>query len=205
MSSAYESFDIWRVEMSRLFAKLAHHGQTRKWTGTPFSDHPIRVSKEVAMMSMRVEAVQAAALHDVKEDSPKFFPLIHEEFGGEVSDLVSWLTRSSKGSKEPRARRKEMDRNHLAIAPLEVKVIKALDRLDNLREMGDAPEDFRFMYAEESRLLVEALNTATPDGSPIYARFQKILKMVLDECNRITLYSALEGAENSDNQTSLLG
>lgn len=181
----YDEADVWRIDMARLFAKLAHHGQTRKYTGQPYSTHPIRVSKEANFLGLSVEYVQAAALHDVKEDAPQFFPLIQEEFGGEVADLVTWLTNPSKGSDLPRARRKEMDRNHLKIAPFRIRVIKALDRLDNLREMGEAAEDFRKIYAEESRLLARALSEVEAGSGPLVTRFHEIIQMILAEADKL--------------------
>jgi len=146
-----------KVTEARKFAVLAHAGQKRKYTGEEYATHPIRVSKMAEEFLLSPEAVMAAALHDVKEDSPEFFPRIREKFGDEVSKLVDWLTNPSKDSKLPRTERKRTDREHLALAPLEAKLVKAMDRLDNLRDVGLAPKDFRTIYSEESLLLADAL------------------------------------------------
>jgi hypothetical protein len=61
-----------------------------------------------------------------------------------------------------RAERKRIDRDHLAKAPPEAKVIKMLDRLDNLAEMELAPAEFKTLYGEESLLLAQAVGDADP-------------------------------------------
>lgn len=154
---SYSDQELASFERARELAVEAHAKQQRKYTGGPYSDHPIRVSKEAERLGLSPEAVMAAALHDVWEDSPEFAPRVATEFGKGVEDMVRWLTNPSKGSPLPRSRRKQMDRDHLSAAPLEVKVVKALDRIDNLMEMGGAPVGFRFKYSGESLLLADAL------------------------------------------------
>lgn len=140
------------------FAVKAHAGVKRKYTGADYSTHPFRVCEMARQEGLSKPAIMAAALHDVEEDAPAFVPEMEEKFGTEVAGLVHWLTNPSKGSPElPRARRKEMDRNHLRVAPLEVRVVKAMDRLDNLLEMGGADQSFRAKYSKESLLLADAL------------------------------------------------
>jgi len=43
------------------------------------------------------------------------------------------------------------------------KIIKLLDRIDNLQEMAGAPGSFMRKYCEESRLLVEVIGDADPE------------------------------------------
>ena len=155
------------VAEARKFAVMAHAGQKRKYAGGEYSAHPVRVSKMAEKLGMRPQAVMAAALHDVKEDAPDFVSLMEAKFGSEVSELVGWLTNPSKGSELPRSERKRMDQEHLATAPADAKLIKAMDRLDNLRDMELAPEDFRTMYFGESLLLADVL--AKGDSSPLLA------------------------------------
>ena len=45
-------------------------------------------------------------------------------------------------------------------APVEAKIIKLVDRIDNLLEVGAAPWDFRALYAHESLLLADAIGLA---------------------------------------------
>ena len=167
------------IEAARQFAILAHAGQKRKYTGADYSTHPIRVSEAAEAYGLCIESVMAAALHDVEEDSPQFVPEMREKFSTEVTDLVHWLTNPSKGSTLPRAKRKEMDRNHLKVAPYDVRVIKAIDRLDNVREMGGADREFRYMYAGESLLLADALVEAG-SGSTLEDLVEQLKKAAVE-------------------------
>jgi (p)ppGpp synthase/HD superfamily hydrolase len=167
------------IQDARQFAVLAHAGQKRKYTGADYSTHPIRVSEAAEAYGLSNTAVMAAALHDVMEDSPQFAHEIEPRFGTEVACMVRWLTNPSKGSKSSRAKRKEMDRNHLKVAPYEVRVVKAIDRLDNLREMGEADREFRYMYAGESLLLADALLEAG-SGSTLEALVEQLKKAAVE-------------------------
>jgi len=73
------------------------------------------------------------------------------------------LTNPSKGRKDlPRKDRKAMDRAHLATVSREAKVIKMLDRIDNLSDCDAAPRAFRGLYAMESAMLADVVGDADP-------------------------------------------
>jgi cobalamin biosynthesis protein CbiD len=84
------------------------------------------------------------------------------EAGGDQSfQLVYWLTNPSKGVKKPRAYRKQMDREHIAVAPHPAKIIKMFDRICNLNDLYECNDmDFLALYASESRLLWDVLKDA---------------------------------------------
>lgn len=146
------------------FARQAHDGQRRKYNARPYIQHPARVAGRVAARPQATEVMVAAAfLHDVVEDTPHTLDEILAEFGPDVARLVAELTNPSKGSKAPRREREQVDRDHLAVVSVEAKVIKLLDRIDNLQEMVDAPSNFRRRYCEESRLLADVIGDADPD------------------------------------------
>jgi (p)ppGpp synthase/HD superfamily hydrolase len=146
------------------FARQAHAGQKRKYNDRPFIFHPARVAGRVAVHPQATETMVAAAfLHDVVEDTPCTLEEVSAEFGPEVVRLVDELTNPSKGSKAPRRERKQQDREHLAQVNLEAKIIKLLDRIDNLQEMTEAPSGFVRLYCEESRLLAEVIGDADPE------------------------------------------
>lgn len=139
-------------------ARAAHDGQFRKYNGRPYVEHPARVAARTALLPGATEEMVAAAfLHDVLEDTSVTPGQIASATNPQVVELVAWLTNPSKGMKLPREARKAMDREHLSKAPREAKLIKLLDRVDNLREMQGAPDDFRTLYARESLLLLEAI------------------------------------------------
>lgn len=142
------------------FAAEKHAGQFRKFTGAPYITHPIRVAGRVTMHEQATpELVAAAWLHDVPEDTDATIEDIYAMFGDKVGMYVNWLTNPSKGSKEPRHIRKKLDREHAAVAPLTCKIIKLIDRIDNLREI-DPTDKFTALYCRETLLLAPLLRDA---------------------------------------------
>jgi (p)ppGpp synthase/HD superfamily hydrolase len=149
------------------FADAKHSGQLRKYTDRPYIEHPARVATR---MMLRAEAdedmVCAAWLHDVCEDCGVTKETITHEFGWNVADIVEGLTNRSKIDfpKADRAERKRIDFERLAnCARRDVKTIKLLDRIDNLREMDLAPAEFRQIYCNESKLLIAAIGDVSEE------------------------------------------
>lgn len=132
-------------------AKYAHTGQVRKYTGDPYFYHPVRVAKEVMIHQLATQNMIAAALlHDVVEDTHISLKSITKEFGDGVGILVNELTNKTKGLKLPRAERKKLDWKRLATISKEAKIIKLIDRMDNLMEMKGANKEFLALYKAES-------------------------------------------------------
>ncbi len=145
------------------FAALAHAGQTRKDGKTPYMRHPERVAgRALTREDATEEKVCICLLHDVLEDTKVPLVEIVEKFGGNIALGVEALTNPSKGSKAPRAERKRIDREHLATASKEIKVIKMLDRIDNLNDL-DPDARLAVVYAGESLLLVAVIGSADTD------------------------------------------
>lgn len=151
--------------LALLYAIQKHSGQFRKYNGLPYVMHPVRVAERVRVIfagrPQAEDAVSAALLHDVVEDSGVSVDEIDDLFGPAVARLVWELSNPSKGSKLPRAERKKMDREHISKISSMAKVIKLLDRIDNVSELEGADDDFKFLYAEESLKLLEVLQGAS--------------------------------------------
>jgi len=156
-------FDRAAIAKAMSFAIKAHAGQERKYRHIAYVVHPISVAQMVQRrLDHTVTMVEAALLHDVVEDTDRTIEDVRYEFGNPVAELVMWLTNPSKGSGQPRANRKAMDRGHLARAPRDARVIKLLDRLDNILDFQlDFPvcddESFIKLYIMETYELVNAL------------------------------------------------
>lgn len=146
------------------FANRAHADQVRKYTGQPYIFHPMRVAMAVANHRGSDEMICAAVLHDTVEDCGVHIADILKEFGPDIARLVDELTNKTKASDLPRAERKRMDRERIATISTDAKIIKALDRIDNLRELVNAPYDFRKKYHQESRELLRVLSTHIPES-----------------------------------------
>jgi (p)ppGpp synthase/HD superfamily hydrolase len=149
-----------KIVAAAQFARMAHDGQTRKYTLRPYIMHPARVAGRVILLDDVTEDVVCAAwLHDVVEDCNVGKEDLAERFGDDVAELVSELTNPPKGdSSLNRAARKARDRDRLRTASRWARTIKLIDRIDNLGEIGAAPLKFRALYAEESDALREALS-----------------------------------------------
>ena len=60
--------DIARVETAYQFSEAAHHGQFRA-SGDPYISHPLAVANILAQLHLDSQALSAALLHDVVEDT----------------------------------------------------------------------------------------------------------------------------------------
>ncbi len=159
-----------RILKAAKFAAHAHQGQVRKYTGVPYISHPSRVAGRTASHPEATEEmVMAAFLHDTVEDTSVTLYKIEVNFGPKVKELVSDLTDptcpgvSSAFKGVPRKDRKAVMRASITAGSHGARIIKLLDRIDNLREMPvDPPNSYIRMYLEESRLLVEAIGQVDP-------------------------------------------
>ncbi len=136
------------------FATEAHKTQLRKYTGKPYITHPLRVMNKTMQLSYCTEDMACAAvLHDVVEDCGVNLGQLNTIFGRDVSNLVSELTNLVYPPELNRKTRKELDRGRIKNISKEAKVIKLIDRIDNL---GEIPLDSPFLkvYVAESDLLL---------------------------------------------------
>ena len=141
------------------FAAEKHINQRRKYTGDPYIYHPARVAARVAIHEIATENLVAASfMHDLIEDCNVTYEKIKYLFNEEIANTVNWLTNISKDIIISRAARKLIDRDRLSVAPIPIKIIKMIDRIDNLNELPDC--DFASIYREESTLLFDALRDA---------------------------------------------
>lgn len=142
---------------AKIFAKRAHEGQKRKYTGEPYINHPANVVNLVKSVKHTEEMLAAAWLHDTVEDTDVTIMDILDNFGPEVAMLVKFLTDASKPEDGNRSVRKEIDRKHIAQAPPEAKTIKLADLIDNTISIVDRDPKFALVYLREKELLLEVL------------------------------------------------
>ena len=151
------------VDRARAFAQEAHREQKRKYTGEPYSVHCAEVAELVGTIGGgSPEMVAAAYLHDVVEDTPFSQEDITREFGQEISTLVYFLTDKSKPSDGNRAARKAIDREHIAQAPQNAKIIKLADLISNTKSIASHDPDFAKVYLKEKELLLPLLECPNP-------------------------------------------
>lgn len=136
------------------YAAQKHAGQKRKFNDRPYITHPIRVAGRVATHEMATkELVAAAFLHDVVEDCNIPLSEIENFFGQLVMWYVDELT-NDKDVKGNRAERKKANREKIKGISHEAKLVKLIDRIDNLYEIPET-DGFAIVYAKESILLLD--------------------------------------------------
>jgi (p)ppGpp synthase/HD superfamily hydrolase len=151
------------IQAALMLAIRAHEGQRRKYTGEPYSVHPIGVSKIVETVDHTPEMVAAALLHDVVEDTPVTFTEIKDTFGTTVAEYVHYCTNVSEQSDGNRSFRKKMDADHFAMGPAESQTIKIADLIHNSQTIiPNDPKFFHKAYKYEKQYLLDVLVLADP-------------------------------------------
>ena len=136
------------------YATAKHAGQKRKYNGKPYISHLIRVAGRVATHKRSTEIMVAAAyLHDVVEDCGVDISEIYSLFGEHIAAIVGELTTDDQ-IEGNRAERKKAVREKIKKISWEAKLIKLVDRIDNLNEL-DWADKFSEIYARESLLLLD--------------------------------------------------
>ncbi|GAC1372895.1 MAG: bifunctional (p)ppGpp synthetase/guanosine-3',5'-bis(diphosphate) 3'-pyrophosphohydrolase [Candidatus Saccharimonadales bacterium] len=135
------------------------HGEQKRVSGEPYVIHPIAVAQIAADWGMDAEAVTAALLHDVVEDTDVTTEVLIREFGEKVAELVEGLTKLKlSASPRPAADSARVDLNNENLRKLllattkdfRVILIKLADRLHNMRTLGALSVDKRVRIARES-------------------------------------------------------
>jgi hypothetical protein len=152
------------ISRARHFATEAHSriNHVRKYTNQPYQVHLKAVAQRVASVTDDQEVIAAAWLHDTVEDTTATFHDIEAEFGARVMQLVSELTDVSRPGDGNRAKRKKMDRDHLAAASPEGKTVKLADLIDNCNDICKHDERFGRVFVKEMAELLTVLQGGNP-------------------------------------------
>ncbi|MDD2684859.1 MAG: bifunctional (p)ppGpp synthetase/guanosine-3',5'-bis(diphosphate) 3'-pyrophosphohydrolase [Gallionella sp.] len=129
--------DVEYVRQAVEFSRTAHEGQLRQ-SGVPYVTHPIAVARILTPLHMDVQAIVAALLHDVIEDTDITTEQVAGQFGKPVADLVDGLSKLDKLQFETRedAQAENFRKMLLAMArDVRVILIKLADRLHNMRTL----------------------------------------------------------------------
>jgi GTP pyrophosphokinase len=116
-------------------AERAHEGQTRR-SGEEFIHHPLGVARICAELHLDEQAIAAALLHDVVEDTGADIEEIRAEFGPEIAQLVEGVTKLTRISFQSREQAEAENYRKMIVAmaqDVRVILIKLADRLHNMR------------------------------------------------------------------------
>jgi GTP pyrophosphokinase len=134
------------------FGALAHEGQTRM-SGEPYISHPVAVAQTLADMHMDSQAICAAILHDVIEDTDLSIANLEETFGSEIANLVDGVSKLDQINFTSRAEAQSESFRKMILAMIEdirVIMVKLADRLHNMETLDAMPRDKRARIARET-------------------------------------------------------
>ena len=143
--------ELVRIKDAFEFAQEAHKGQMRK-SGAPYIVHPLAVARIVAEeLQLGTNAVIAAFLHDVVEDTPYTIEDVKARCGADVAFLVRVVTKQDKlhyeVSKQVDNFRQMLDSLHYDIRAI---LIKLADRLHNMRTLNSMRPEKQMKIAGET-------------------------------------------------------
>ncbi|OGA51003.1 MAG: guanosine-3',5'-bis(diphosphate) 3'-pyrophosphohydrolase [Betaproteobacteria bacterium RIFCSPLOWO2_12_FULL_62_58] len=144
--------DVSQVEAAYHFSEAAHEGQFRQ-SGEPYITHPLAVANILAQWHLDPQALTAALLHDVMEDTAVTKTEISRNFGKPVAELVDGLSKLDKIEFETheKAQAENFRKMLLAMArDVRVILIKLADRLHNMRTLEGVEPRKRSRIARET-------------------------------------------------------
>ncbi|MDP8098634.1 RelA/SpoT family protein [Pasteurella atlantica] len=140
------------VKQAFIVARDAHEGQFRS-SGEPYICHPVAVAAIIAEMKLDHEAVMAALLHDVIEDTPYTEEALANAFGTSVAEIVQGVSKLDKLKFRTRQEAQVANFQKMILAmtkDIRVVLIKLADRTHNMRTLGSLRADKRRRIAKET-------------------------------------------------------
>src|SRR4051812_39336273 len=144
--------DVESIERAYDVARAAHSGQYRA-SGEPYITHPLAVAKILAEWHLDAQALMAALLHDVVEDTQTTKSEISRRFGKPVADLVDGVSKIDRieFATLQHAQAENFRKMLLAMArDVRVILIKLADRLHNMRTLDAVPAEKQERIARET-------------------------------------------------------
>ena len=161
---------VGQVMRAYEFGATAHSGQTRL-SGDPFISHPLAVAQILADMHMDSQAIAAAILHDVIEDTATPIAELDEKFGHEIATLVDGVSKLDQMQFTSRAEAQAESFRKMMLAMIEdirVILVKLADRLHNMRTMDSMPAE------KQARIARETLEIYAPIANRLGINYMKV-------------------------------
>jgi (p)ppGpp synthase/HD superfamily hydrolase len=163
----YSEFDLKQyhdLDRAIAWAYELHITQTRKHNNTPYIYHPLCVM-HIARWELGIEdadALIAAVLHDVLEDTTARPFEVLAKFGPTVFMYVDFLSQPKTAKGETRDEARHRYHENLKTAPMVVKQVKMADCIHNLRECVGLPGNWIKQFLEKTNEVMNALE-GTPE------------------------------------------
>ena len=120
------------------FASDGHLNQKRA-SGEPYITHPLQVALYLSDLSMDLDTIIAAILHDLIEDTDITYKNIKKEFGTDVANIVDGVTKLDKIQYNTNEEAKAEAIRKMVIAmskDIRVLILKLADRLHNIQTIN---------------------------------------------------------------------
>ena len=145
--------DLARLRSAWALAQIAHSGQLRQ-SGEPYVTHPLAVAGLVFdLIDPEADALCAALLHDVVEDSNISISTIEVRFGPDVAHIVDGVSKLDRvGDSSLYSAKEETLRKLVAAGGRDWRVfaVKLCDRLHNMRTLNAVSQEKRQRVATET-------------------------------------------------------
>ena len=117
----------------------AGHSKQKRESGEPYITHPLHVAMYLSDLSMDIETIVSAILHDLIEDTDVTYAYIKKEFGKEIADIVDGVTKLDKINYNSKEEAKADAIRKMVIAmskDIRVLILKLADRLHNIETIN---------------------------------------------------------------------
>ena len=190
-----------RIEEAYVYSADKHANQKRM-SGEAYITHPLAVAGAVVEWRMDADAIMAALLHDVLEDTGTTKRELSEKFGREVAELVDGLSKLDKMefASYQEAQAENFRKMLMAMArDLRVVLIKLADRQHNLQTMSAMRPD------KQRRIATETLDIYAPIAlrlglNKLYRELQDISFRLIHPKRAEVLAKAMKHARGNRNE-----
>lgn len=139
------------IKKAYWFASFYHVHQKRE-SGEPYIQHPLEVAGILAEHGLDENAIAAALLHDILEDTNVTKETVAEDFGKEIANLVEGVTKITRLKASSREDYNAENIRKVIIAStkdIRVIIIKLADKLHNMRTISSLALERQKRIAEE--------------------------------------------------------
>ena len=152
LKAYYSNADFELLKKAYCFATNAHKNQRRR-SGEDYITHPVNVAAILIKLRMDIESIVSGLLHDVIEDCNIYPQTIEKEFGQEVAQIVTGLTKISQIKFKTIADSQAENFRKMVMAmakDIRVIIVKMADRMHNMKTLQYVSEIKQKKIARET-------------------------------------------------------